>query len=831
MSGLKSKRAPSVSSNERAWSQVYDDINDIIKAVNNESGVESRDGASGKDGDIRLFKDVDRTKYFIEGKFGDGWAKRELLFSDNNDAGQDETINFSSTETYIKPDGTVPFTAAPTSVAPSNDLHLATKKYVDDNATDFSFTGDITGGSGSATINATIATNAVENSMMADNAVNTAEITNNAVTYTKLQQINTDTFLGRDTAGTGNVEEITISQLETMLQLNQYLSVASLNTLTDVTVGYSGVGAAATGHYLRYNGTNWVTTAFQATDISGLQASQIPPLATSKITSGTFNNAQIKESSVTQHSAAVKSSASLMSNFFFQEADNSTTSVEEDHKVKIVTNNGGGHGTGTISTSGSGSSSVHTITLNTPNTVYSAGTNVSFNGTQINSTDTNTNQLTRFYIRDDDNDDVYLAHNHYVKFDTSGGVTTNWNATDAAGSTGSPHILTIGFDQSSITTVGTITSGTWSGSVIPSSKLDSDTAHLSGTQTFSGAKTFSAAATMYELNIDGSTNNATNDATLYITASNNNDWGIKISKPSGEYGQVIDVAPDSAYALRILGNGTQKFNITGAGKTSIGTTNNTYDLNVGTNGAGIYGTLYMFSQALYSYNGSSYYMFYNDSNVGKLQISDTSGSNYRGLTIQAGGTGNDAGRISTTGRLYVGGVETITAEPTWGTSSSAMLQVKGFARVEDYMIINSSSDRSNSVGWRYDGGIRTFKEGSGSENVYAGADVVAYYSSDPKLKKNKKKIKNPLKILDKINGYTFDWKNYAKNVGTHLVGSDYGVMADEIEEVMPELVHDRDNGYKGVKYEKIVPLLIECIKEQQVQINQLKKWKEDKKWI
>ena len=61
-----------------------------------------------------------------------------------------------------------------------------------------------------------------------------------------------------------------------------------------------------------------------------------------------------------------------------------------------------------------------------------------------------------------------------------------------------------------------------------------------------------------------------------------------------------------------------------------------------------------------------------------------------------------------------------------------------------------------------------------------------YYSSDPRLKKNKKKIKNPLKILDKINGYTFDWKNYAKNVGTHLVGSDYGVMADEIEEVMPE---------------------------------------------
>ena len=57
----------------------------------------------------------------------------------------------------------------------------------------------------------TIGTNAIENFMMADNSVSTAEIVNNSVTYGKLQQINTDTFLGRDTAGTGNVEEITIS--------------------------------------------------------------------------------------------------------------------------------------------------------------------------------------------------------------------------------------------------------------------------------------------------------------------------------------------------------------------------------------------------------------------------------------------------------------------------------------------------------------------------------------------------------------------------------------------------------------------------------------------
>ena len=47
-----------------------------------------------------------------------------------------------------------------------------------------------------------------------------------------------------------------------------------------------------------------------------------------------------------------------------------------------------------------------------------------------------------------------------------------------------------------VTTVGTITAGTWEGTAIASAYLDADTAHLSGTQTFSGAKTFSAAATL-----------------------------------------------------------------------------------------------------------------------------------------------------------------------------------------------------------------------------------------------------------------------------------------------------------------------------------------------
>ena len=132
MPDVKIKRSPAVDSNQRAWSQVYDDINDIVKAVNNKSVTESRTkGATGSDGDIRLFKDQDAGKYFIEGKFTDGWAKRQMLFTDKDETIQDEVINYSAVAGFILPDGSVPFTATQAGVTPSNNADLATKGYAD----------------------------------------------------------------------------------------------------------------------------------------------------------------------------------------------------------------------------------------------------------------------------------------------------------------------------------------------------------------------------------------------------------------------------------------------------------------------------------------------------------------------------------------------------------------------------------------------------------------------------------------------------------------------------------------------------------------------------
>ncbi len=103
-----------------------------------------------------------------------------------------------------------------------------------------------------------------------------------------------------------------------------------------------------------------------------------------------------------------------------------------------------------------------------------------------------------------------------------------------------------------------------------------------------------------------------------------------------------------------------------------------------------------------------------------------------------------------------------------------------------------------------DGGVGIVK------TLNVGEDVVAYASSDERYKDNVTPIENPNEKLKQIGGYTFDWNDkHEVFKGQH----DVGVIAQEIEKVLPEIVETRESGYKAVKYEKIVALLIESNKE------------------
>jgi hypothetical protein len=103
--------------------------------------------------------------------------------------------------------------------------------------------------------------------------------------------------------------------------------------------------------------------------------------------------------------------------------------------------------------------------------------------------------------------------------------------------------------------------------------------------------------------------------------------------------------------------------------------------------------------------------------------------------------------------------------------------------------------------------------------IRATNDVIAYYGSDERLKENIQSITGSLDILKQINGYYFDWKEMP---GIHEnEGHDIGVIAQEINSVLPEIVTTRENGYMAVKYEKLVALLIQTNKELLIRVEAL----------
>ena len=95
-------------------------------------------------------------------------------------------------------------------------------------------------------------------------------------------------------------------------------------------------------------------------------------------------------------------------------------------------------------------------------------------------------------------------------------------------------------------------------------------------------------------------------------------------------------------------------------------------------------------------------------------------------------------------------------------------------------------------------------------------DITAFYSSDARLKDNITPIDDPLAKVLSISGNTFTW-----NDKSHHSGEDVGVVAQEIQEVLPQIVTLRDSGYLAVDYQKIVPLLIEAIKELSAKVEKL----------
>ena len=227
-----------------------------------------------------------------------------------------------------------------------------------------------------------------------------------------------------------------------------------------------------------------------------------------------------------------------------------------------------------------------------------------------------------------------------------------------------------------------------------------------------------------------------------------------------------------------------------------------------------------------SYNNSTGVITNSSTNTDTLPSAGT-GISVSGATVtNTGVTSIVAGsRISISGGT---GAVTVTASSQTDNNFTTTLKNKLDGIASGATAVNNTNQLTNGAGFVTSSG---FVNGSGnaltaSTGTFNGAitstgDITAFYSSDMALKENFSPISQALQKVGLISGYEFDWKDH-KDPLVIGKGHDVGIIAQEVEKVLPEVVMTRTNGKKAVNYSKIIPLLIESIKELKTELDDLK---------
>jgi len=145
------------------------------------------------------------------------------------------------------------------------------------------------------------------------------------------------------------------------------------------------------------------------------------------------------------------------------------------------------------------------------------------------------------------------------------------------------------------------------------------------------------------------------------------------------------------------------------------------------------------------------------------------------------------------------------------TTTLGVINSDGTINFSSGSFVLGKESTSNNV---INGNLRVTNTLSAS-SISCSGDIIAFSTSDSRLKDNIQPMTDNLKKLDLINAYSFDWKPESNRQG-----ADLGVLAQEIELILPEAVVTRDTGYKAVDYQKLIPFLLGCIKELKQRIDE-----------
>jgi hypothetical protein len=217
----------------------------------------------------------------------------------------------------------------------------------------------------------------------------------------------------------------------------------------------------------------------------------------------------------------------------------------------------------------------------------------------------------------------------------------------------------------------------------------------------------------------------------------------------------------------------------------------------------------------------------------RVGIPTTDSANYRLLLGQANDnvgfssafvvTGTDSSRLR-----YRPSTDTLTVNISGNSSTSTLTDQinvanrpgsSGFA-AEYLTFVRRNNTPANSETLHTSNGIYY---NSTNFSLFCQGDITAFAgaASDDRLKENKSRIENPLDKIDSITGFTYTWNEKANDLGLTSKATQIGVSAQEVQKVLPEVVKTEQLENEDiliVKYEKMIPLLIEAIKEQNKKI-------------
>ena len=261
----------------------------------------------------------------------------------------------------------------------------------------------------------------------------------------------------------------------------------------------------------------------------------------------------------------------------------------------------------------------------------------------------------------------------------------------------------------------------------------------------------------------------------------------------------IFIGHNSGYYTSTGGNnvsmGAYSFfnNTTGYNNTAIG--RSAMNANTTGNWNTVLGSFSLFSNSTGEYNTAvGYYaLYYNESGSSNTAIGRNAGRDNQGsgnvfIGYKAGEDENGSNK------LFISNSDT--PDPLiWGDFESEYVNINGRLGVGD-----SSPDAELDV----DGSIH-----------YSGSIIEI---SDRRLKENFKSIENVMDKIHQITGLSYNMKDDSLKV------REYGVIAQDVQKVFPEMVKvmGEEEGYLGVSYVQLIPVLLEAIKEQQREIETLK---------